>query len=185
MNRETMIARMDAILAAAEAEGRGLSTDEQSEFDPLQARIDGLDALQTTRKGLAAVRQQSGSMDRIERAALAPSQPLATLQTRPAGNTARTGDLIKAQLGLGGMQAAQEWGTASAGSSERASIAIARARELPPTLFRRRASEVERIINDGGMPNVPQHAAHIAVLTHECRRITARVDFLRSGGRLN
>lgn len=115
MNREQMLARMQALLDTADAEGRGLTAEEQTEFDSLQARIDGLESVATARKGLAAVRQQAGLSERIERAALAPTQQLASLHTRPAGNTARVGDLIKAKLGLGGINASQELGTGSAG----------------------------------------------------------------------
>ena len=67
MNREQMLARMQALLDTAEAEGRGMTSDEQSEFDNLQARIAGLDATQETRRGLAALRQQSGVPEHIER----------------------------------------------------------------------------------------------------------------------
>lgn len=112
MNRETMLARMQALLDTAEAEGRGLTSDEQSEFDNLQARIAGLDATQETRRGLAALRQQSGIPEHIERNALMPSQSVASLFQRQAGDTRRVGDMIRAQLGIG---AAQNVGTTAGG----------------------------------------------------------------------
>ncbi len=71
------------------------------------------------------------------------------------------------------------------GNIDAARAEISRALELPAPVLRRRYGELVRALGSDEVPNVPQHAAHIAVLTHECRRITARVDFLRSGGRLN
>lgn len=116
MNREQMLARMQAILDTADAEGRGMTAEEISEFDALQARVDGLDATDKKRQGLVAVRQQSGIPERIDiRSALTPSQSLAAMYPRPAGNTTRIGDMVRAQLGIGGMRAEQSVGTGSQG----------------------------------------------------------------------
>ena len=115
MNRQDMIARMEAILATADAEGRGMTADELSEFDNLKARVDGLDATHETRKGLAALRQQSGVPERVERAALRPNQSLSAIYTRPAGDTRRMGDYVRAQLGIGNLRADQQLGTGSKG----------------------------------------------------------------------
>lgn len=68
MNRDQMLARMEAILAAAEADSaRALTADEQTEFDKLQAQIDELDAtasraadMQARRAAIAAVRARAG-----------------------------------------------------------------------------------------------------------------------------
>lgn len=106
---------MEALLAAAESEGRDFTAEEQSEFNRLNAQIGALEANAKRRGDLAALRQQSSLPEHVERAALSSTQSLAAMFARPAGNTARTGDLIKAQLGLGGMSAAQERGTGSAG----------------------------------------------------------------------
>lgn len=114
MNREQMLARMQAILDTADAEGRDITTDEQAEFDRLNASIAALESNANRRSGLAALRQQSGVPERIERAALAPNQTLAAMHARPAGNTTTAGDLIRAQLGVG-LRASQERGTGSAG----------------------------------------------------------------------
>jgi HK97 family phage major capsid protein len=112
MNREQMLARMQALLDTADAEARGMTADEQSEFDQLKARVAGLDATQETRRNLAALRQQSGIPEHVERNALAPSQSVSSLFQRQAGDTRRVGDMIRAQLGIG---AAQNVGTGSAG----------------------------------------------------------------------
>jgi HK97 family phage major capsid protein len=115
MNREQMIARMEAILAAAEAEGRGMTDEEQSEFNTLKARVDGLDATTETRRDLAALRQQTGMPERVERSALRPDQGLAALFNRPSGDTRRMGDLVRAQLGMSNIRADQQLGTGSKG----------------------------------------------------------------------
>lgn len=115
MNRQDLIARMDAILNAAEAEGRGLTTEENAEFDGLKARLAGLDAANETRKGLAALRQQSGLPERVERVALRRDQQLSAIYTRPVGDTRRMGDYVRAQLGIGNIRADQQLGTGSKG----------------------------------------------------------------------
>lgn len=56
MNRAQMVARMEAILAAAEAETRDLSAEEQAEFDELNGKIAALDAMAATADRLAAAR---------------------------------------------------------------------------------------------------------------------------------
>lgn len=115
MNRDQMIARMQSLLDNADAEARGLTNDEQAEFDRLTAQIEAAASNADRRSGLAALRQQAGVPEHIERAALTSRQSLASLYARPVGNTSRTGDLIRAQLGLGGVSASQERGTGSAG----------------------------------------------------------------------
>jgi len=68
MNRDQMLARMEAILAAAETDGaRALTAEEQTEFDTLQAKIDALDDeanrvadLSARRSAIAAVRARAG-----------------------------------------------------------------------------------------------------------------------------
>lgn len=57
MNREQMLARMQAILDAAEAReetARTLTTEEQAEFDGLKSKVDALDAAETARVTAAA-----------------------------------------------------------------------------------------------------------------------------------
>jgi HK97 family phage major capsid protein len=114
MNKEQLLQAMSAILAKAEAEGRAITAEEDAEFNRLKAQHDAIDANAERRAGLAALQQQaSGARERIERLALAPDQALASLYTRPQGNTSRIGDLVKASLGMDGLSADQTRGGSS------------------------------------------------------------------------
>lgn len=105
MNREQILAAADAIVARAEAENRAMTAAEQSEFDGLMAQYEAVGANAERRANLAALRQASGLAERVERLALGPDQAVASLPQfqRPAGNTMRAGDFIRASLGMGDM----------------------------------------------------------------------------------
>lgn len=102
MNKQQIAARMDAIVASAEAENRPMTADELVEFDKLKAEHDAAAANEAAtaarRAQMPAVRQASGLTERVERLALTPDQPLASLYPRPAGDNRRIGDLIRAQF---------------------------------------------------------------------------------------
>src|SRR5262245_60597247 len=108
VNQQQLLAAMDAILAKADAEGRGITTEEDAEFGRLKAQLDALGAseaaTETRRSNLTALRQASRAAERIEQFALAPNQTLASLPgySRPQGNTMRAGDFIRARVGIGG-----------------------------------------------------------------------------------
>ncbi len=67
---------------------------------------------------------------------------------------------------------------------ERARVHIARALDLPASVLRRRAGEAERIVALDGLPNIPQHAAHVAVLMNNVTAIEAMLEQRRSGSAL-
>lgn len=117
MNKQQLLARMDEIVTRAENESRAMTAEEAAEFDKLKAQYDAADANAERRTNLTALQQASGVRERIERLALAPDQPLASLQQyqRPQGNTSRIGDLVRASLGMDGLSADQTRGTGSAG----------------------------------------------------------------------
>jgi HK97 family phage major capsid protein len=115
MDRTQLIAAMEALISTAEADGRDLTTDEATQFDSLKAKLEALDATAARRASLPALRQQAGIAERIERAALRPTQQLAAIYARPSGNTTRLGDVIKAQLGNSGMYASQNSNSGAAG----------------------------------------------------------------------
>lgn len=93
MNREQMLKRMEAILAAAEAEGnRALTEAEQTEFDKLQADVDALDAaaaatadLERRRAAVAAARTRmvAGAAAAAIVAAGSPAAAVAAAPARP------------------------------------------------------------------------------------------------------
>lgn len=118
MNKDQLIAEMDQMIQAAEAEGRDFTAEEQTSFDKLEARVKGLETVAAQRAKIVALRPQGPAANRIERAALTREQSLAAMFPRPAGNTLRIGDMIKAQLGLGGsslVYAAQNLNTGTQG----------------------------------------------------------------------
>lgn len=119
MNKAQLIAAMEAIVSKAEAEGRAMTDAESAEFDRLKAQCDAIDANAERRSNLAALRQASGLTERAERFALAPDQAVAALAqfARPAGNTLRAGDYVRASLGMGDydFRAEQTRGTGSQG----------------------------------------------------------------------
>lgn len=119
MNKQQILAAMDAIVSKAEAEGRAMSAEETADYDRLKAQHDAIDANAERRAGLTALRQASGLTERVERLALGPDQLLASLPQfqRPAGNNARAGDYIRASLGMGDydFRAEQTRGTGSQG----------------------------------------------------------------------
>lgn len=117
MNKQQIIAAMESIVAKAEAEGRAMTAEESAEFDRLKAQCDAIDANADRRANLTALRQASGITTDLEQLALAPNQALASLPqfARPTGNNQRIADFIRAQIGLGGVQAAQTLGTGSEG----------------------------------------------------------------------
>lgn len=67
------------------------------------------------------------------------------------------------------------------GEAERSRVQISRALELPANVLRRRSMEAERIVGLGGLPNIPQHAAHIAVLMNTVSAIEAMLEQRASG----
>lgn len=72
----------------------------------------------------------------------------------------------------------------SGGDPERARLEINRALDLPASVLRRRAREAERIVALDGLPNIPQHAAHIAVVMNTVTAIEAMLEQRRSGSAL-
>lgn len=70
-------------------------------------------------------------------------------------------------------------------SEERARVEVSRAMDLPPKVLYRRANECREIIQRGGMPNIPQHAAWIGIMLREIHTISARLDQKRAGRALN
>ena len=110
---------MEALVSAAESEGRDMTAAEIEEFDALKAQLAAIDANAERRAGLTALRQASGLSERVERLALGADQSLASLPQfqRPQGNTMCVGDLVRASLGMGGYEtfAAQTRGTGSQG----------------------------------------------------------------------
>lgn len=92
MNREQMLARMEAILAAAEADGnRALNAAEQTEFDKLQADVDALDAqaaaradMERRRAAVAAARTRMVAGVAAAAIVAAAGNPAAAVAAAPA-----------------------------------------------------------------------------------------------------
>lgn len=80
MNRTEMIARMEAILAAAEAAQRALSVEEQAEFDELKTKVDTLDA------GTSAANAMQARRDEVAARRVAPQAATPTVAAPAAGN---------------------------------------------------------------------------------------------------
>jgi hypothetical protein len=59
---------------------------------------------------------------------------------------------------------------------ERARLEISRAMELPSKVLHRRANECREIIQRDDVPNIPQHAAWIAIMLKEIQKIGARIE---------
>lgn len=67
---------------------------------------------------------------------------------------------------------------------ERARLHISRASALPPRVLQRRVTEAERIVTLGGMPSLPQHAAHIAFLMMNVAVVEACLERKQTGAGL-
>ncbi|MEZ6028353.1 MAG: hypothetical protein R3C46_01265 [Hyphomonadaceae bacterium] len=71
------------------------------------------------------------------------------------------------------------------GDLERARVEIVRAMDLPARVLKRRAKEAEEIIKRDDLPDVPQHAALIAVMLREIQSISAGLERKQARAALN
>lgn len=71
------------------------------------------------------------------------------------------------------------------GDPERVRLELLRAYALPPSVLKRRAKEVERIVRRDGFPNRAQTAAHIAVMTRTAEEIAAWIERRQPGAVVN